>query len=311
MTTCISPNSSPRRYEYIKLHSGKVLGNENRCSTKGVYSWTRWFVHCSTCLCYCDEQGALSDRYFNLRPTTADVEKNRVVTGIRLIKLDRIFHVQIQEGELLPHGYIDQTTVRWVPVKRYSIFDGGIKNGIDYHTMTYGHRRVYFNTLTGEKSNHIITGARFSLTNGNLQFKIIVTPFDFDTGKLYTNESYEVVKKGFSSMERINIDQPDIPTNSPPSEPVFGSNLFLDFRATDLYKDAAQTTVPFIDIQPVFAEPAVPLKSAGLYYKRHSGYGGFIGVVADTYDYSKHLKFEFPFAHNREESEESYEVLPN
>ncbi|XP_057660741.1 uncharacterized protein LOC130896576 [Diorhabda carinulata] len=311
MTTCISSNLSPRRYEYIKLHSGTVLGHENRCSAKDVYSWTRWFVHCSTCLCYCDEQGALSDRYFNLRPATADVQKNRVVTGLRLIKLDRIFHVQIQEGRLLPHGYIDQTTVKWVPVKRYRIFDMGVKNGVDYHTMDYGHRRVYLNTLIDEKSNYIVTGARFALNNGNLQFQITVTRFDFNTGKLYANESYEADRKEFISMERINIDQPDIPTNSPPSEPVIGWNQFLDFTATDLIKDAAQTTIPFVDIQPVSAEPAVPLKSAGLYYKGHVGYGGFIGIVADTYDYSKHLKFEFPLARNREESEENYEVMPN
>ncbi|CAH1108484.1 unnamed protein product [Psylliodes chrysocephalus] len=309
LKTCIAPQGSTRRYDFIEYDSGKVYGEKTRCLKRGVESWFRWFVHCSYCLCLCDQQGSQSDRYFNLRSVSADTKNNRVVTGMKLVKHNRIIYIQIQEGKLLPHGYIEQNSTRWVPPAGYRITDYGVKNGKDYHTMNYYSRSLLLDNLEVERENYIITGARFFVYNGDLQFRITITPFNFSTGHLYTDESYEVSKR--TNRKRIELWNPDIPIYSPRSEPNFDDGRYVEFTHSDLEKDAGQTTVPFIDIQPVYADPPVPLRSAGIYYKGKSGYGGFVGMKVGVYDYTNSLIFDFPNAKAREDSGEVFGVLPN
>ncbi|KAG5894131.1 hypothetical protein JTB14_004069 [Gonioctena quinquepunctata] len=308
MTACISPPSSPRRYEYIKYNSGRIMGEMASCNNRAVESWTRWFVHCSTCLCLCDEQGRLSDRYFNLRSVKADIENNRVVTGLRIIKHNRIFHLQIQEGKLLPYGYIDNSTVRWVPVDDYTIMDPGVKNQIDYHTMDYEKRTLFLDDLKVPSDNYLITGVKFDYKNGNLRFQIHVSPFNFSTGEVSLNSRYVI---GLGNKNNLNIEDSAIPTDSPPSEPRWDSNKYIDFTHTSFDDDAAQTTVPFLDVQPVTSYPQVPLKGAGLYYKGKAGYGGFVAPKITTYDFTKHMFVDFPKMKDRTDNEKEFEVLPN
>lgn len=57
-----------------------------------------------------------------------------------------------------------------------------------------------------------------------------------------------------------------------------------------MHKDAAQTTVPFIDVQDVDSDPPVPLSGLGIYHKGQPSYGGFIGMRLITYDLVLHIK---------------------
>ncbi|KAJ8969368.1 hypothetical protein NQ314_001800 [Rhamnusium bicolor] len=256
----------------------------------------------------CDQQGPHSDRYFNLRPVMADVANNRVVTGLRIVKNNRLIHLQIQEGKLLPYGYIDNNTIRWVPVDDYKITDKGVQNGEDFHTMSYEHRTMLLDDLKPIEANHIITGVKFDFIDNHLRFEINARAFDFKYGTL-SNDSYYI--HGVLPRQHLNIDDPDIPTESPKSIPNWEQNLYIEFTHTSFDKDAAQTTIPFFDTQPVASYPAVPLKGAGIYYKGFKGYGGFVAPKITTYDFSKHLKTEFPKSQIREDSEEAFDPLIN
>lgn len=55
-------------------------------------------------------------------------------------------------------------------------------------------------------------------------------------------------------------------------------------------KDAAQSTVPFIDIQEVISNPPVPLSGLGIYHKGQRGYGGFLAPKIMTYDFTPHIR---------------------
>ena len=46
---------------------------------------------------------------------------------------------------------------------------------------------------------------------------------------------------------------------------------FLQFDATSALKDVAQTTVPFLDAQPVSPAPSTWLAGAGLYHRVGTG----------------------------------------
>lgn len=299
MLVCPSNNRTDRRYEYIEYENGRIMGRKQTCEkgTIQVESWWRWLVlHCSYCFCLCDEQGVYSDRYINMRSVIADVMNNRVVTGLRFAKKNRIIHIQIQEGKLLPRGAIDENTVRWVPVENYKITDRNIYNKQDYHTLSYEQRIIGLDDLESNQT-YLVTGVRFMMIGDHLTFQIHVTEFNFETGKLIEPEHTSVWESNndVSNKTEIILQNPDVPTCLPTKSKLNTTNKqYVKFTNTDIDRDAAQTTVPFFDAQPVTSTLPVPLAGAGIYHKGGKNSGGFIGLKIFTYDFSKHLHAAFP-----------------
>lgn len=81
----------------------------------------------------------------------------RVVTGMRFVKQNRIIHIQLQEGQLLERGKINASTVRWIPVDDYTIFDKGIREGVDYHTLAWDRRDIDLDDLDAY-TKHVVVG---------------------------------------------------------------------------------------------------------------------------------------------------------
>lgn len=79
-----------------------------------------------------------------------------------------------------------------------------------------------------------------------------------------------------------------------PSDVLSSSDQFIEFTHSDFDKDAAQSTVPFLDAQSVVSDIHVPLSGAGLYHKGMVGSGGFIAPKIITYDYSQHIDDNIP-----------------
>jgi len=212
MTVCQSPSGSSRRYDYIHYENGRNLGESNQCergTTNRVESWHRWIVHkCSYCFCLCDEQGPKSDRYFNLRQTVADVEENKVVTGLRFVKKNRIFHLQIQQGKLLPHGVIDIKTVEWKPVDDYEIDGKNIVNGVDYHALHYYNRSLDLDNVMSQNDNSsVVTGIRFRVLGSHLNLMAQLSKFDFESGRLLQPKVNSIWQSNDGqNREKINLD---------------------------------------------------------------------------------------------------------
>ncbi|XP_046814385.1 uncharacterized protein LOC124422239 isoform X2 [Vespa crabro] len=297
MWICPSKASS-RRYEYIEYENGKIYGQKQTCqkSLTKIDSWWRWlFWHCSYCFCYCDDHNSRSDRYFNLRPVMADIKNNRVITGIKLTKLNQIIHIQIQEGELLPRGDINSTTVTWKPVDTYTVYDSDVKNGIDYHTIVWEKRAIDMDDLKSPE-NHLLTGIKLRMIGTRLNLEIMVTPFNFTTGKLIQplQKSYWI-SNDITDRTELKLKNPDIPIHSE-LQHVSDSdvNQYLNFAPSDREKDAAQSTIPFLDIQPVEPNPSIPIAGAGIFHKGRSGSGGFLALKLITYNFAPHLHTDLP-----------------
>ncbi|XP_017056016.1 uncharacterized protein LOC108097935 isoform X1 [Drosophila ficusphila] len=300
MWVCPSPQNSTRRYEFIEYENGRVLGQRGKCvrGTTKVDSWWRYLLwHCSYCFCLCDEQGLKSDRFFNLRDTIADVKRNRVVTGLRFVKQNRIFHLQIQEGELLPRGAVNQSTLEWKPVEKYNFFDRDVKKGVDYHMLSYESRSIDLDDVNTDDNSFVITGVRFRVVGAHLNLEAYYSEFDFKTGQLIQPEvnsywkSNDNTDVSGSRREKLRVENADVSTRTiAHSIPLSRHNQYIDFTNTGLDKDAAQSTVPFIDIQDVISNPPVPLSGIGIYYKGRQGYGGFLGPKVITYDFTPHVQ---------------------
>ncbi|XP_017038360.1 uncharacterized protein [Drosophila kikkawai] len=296
MQVCQAPQDSTRRYVFVHYDSGFRLGPGGQCArhTDEANGWRRWiFWKCTYCMCLCDEQGPKSDRFFNLRPVTADVEHNRVVTGLRFVKHNRILHLQIQEGELLSKGVINQTTLHWKPLEEYKITDRNVRQGIDYHMLTYERRSIDLDELEPRETNSLITGLRFRNIEGHLHLEAQYSAFEFQSGKLIepTKKSYWNLGPGVQGREKLPLRDTNMPTRTTASSTVLSSsNQYIDFSHTGFEKDVAQTTVPFIDIQDVVSNPPVPLSGIGIYYKGRPGYGGFLGPKIINLDFGPYLE---------------------
>lgn len=91
--------------------------------------------------------------------------------------------------------------------------------------------------------------------------------------------------------QRVNVNNANVPTRTLVSSLVQSRhNQFVEFTNSGMDADAAQSTVPFIDIQEVVSSPPVPLAGIGLYFKGRPGYGGFVGPKIITYDFTPHVE---------------------
>ncbi|XP_018403321.1 PREDICTED: uncharacterized protein LOC108780187 isoform X2 [Cyphomyrmex costatus] len=298
MWICPADRNSTRRYEYIEYENGLHYGNIKTCSagTTKVDSWWRWlFWHCSYCFCYCDDQNSNSDRYFSLRSVMSDISNNKVITGIRLRKINRIIHIQIQEGQLLPRGGINTSTIEWQPVDAFSIMDSHIKNGVDYHTIVWEKRALDLDDLLAAP-DHLLTGVRFRMVGSRLNLEIMITPFNFTSGSLIQPEEKSFWHSNdVTDRTELKYIDPDIPIrNFVPNEPDSEENQYLNFAPSDRQKDAAQSTIPFLDVQPVIPNPSVPLAGASIFHKGRKGSGGFVALKLTTYDFAPHLQVDLP-----------------
>lgn len=121
--------------------------------------------------------------------------RRSIVTGISITKRNRLIQFVIAESTLQPYGQIDTTIKnadgetsaltndRFVTHEEFDINGGGIKDGIDYHTLTYANRLINLDTVTAPPGK-LITGIRFHATNdGRLALQIRATDFNYVTGK--------------------------------------------------------------------------------------------------------------------------------
>lgn len=127
---------------------------------------------------------------------------------------------------------------------------------------------------------------------------------------IYLNKNKHIYIQKFLFRTRLKLENPDIPIRSPsPSVMDSKSDQYLEFIHTDFDRDAAQTTVPFIDAQPVESALPVPLSGAGIYHKGRQHFGGFIGPKVITYNFRKHMAVEFP-ERVFQEPEEQNDIVP-
>lgn len=126
---------------------------------------------------------------------------------------------------------------------------------------------------------------------------LIVNLFSYSSGRVDPDKSFWVSNDNTENSKftqkrtELTLSWPDIPIKTrQPSKPLSKSNTFIKFTHSDIGKDAAQTTVPFIDSQVVTSVPAMPLQGIGLILKGQSGYGGFITPKISTLNYSSFIK---------------------
>jgi len=289
---CMSEDPS-RRYDWVEYEDGTILGDNKQCKNKiKVDSWWRYiFWHCSYCLCKCDEVLPTSERYWSLEPAAADTDQGMVVTGTRFIKKGKIFHIQIQQAKALPEGGIDESTKAWK--EPATVSEENLATNPLVYTMSFEQRAMDLDQLSAPEG-YVLTGLKLRSIGGHLNLEIQATPVKFLSGELMKDQSIWIANDNTPATNRprklLPIIIPDIPTRLIGQNKVDGLNdEYLQFDTSSAHKDVAQTTIPFMDAQPVSPSPSTWLSGAGVYHKGRVGFGGFIGLSVETFDFSRHL----------------------
>lgn len=104
-----------------------------------------------------------------------------------------------------------------------------------------------------------------------------------------SNDNTDLTKG--NKRTEIFLKSPDVPIKAKAkSLPVSKPNTYIKFTNSDMGKDAAQSTVPYIDAQDVANSPPVPLDGMGIFLKGQDGYGGFLAPRIKTFDYGPYVQ---------------------
>ena len=137
-----------------------------------VDSWWRWlFWHCSYCFCKCDAPGPNSDRYWSLKPSLSDISTNKILTGVRFVKKNRIIQIEIEQSSPLPEGVINETDRTWIENEALSLAETE-----DIFEMSYESRSLDLDTLEAPKG-HVITGLKFRKLGSHINLEARVSHF--------------------------------------------------------------------------------------------------------------------------------------
>lgn len=97
------------------------------------------------------------------------------MTGIRFFKENRIIHIFISERKLGANGRIEIDDLKndlWLSDHRFVKEDSGVKEGVDYHELTWKNRVIEIDTIRAPK-NEVVTGVRFRVVGDRrLRFEI-------------------------------------------------------------------------------------------------------------------------------------------
>nr|XP_053657234.1 uncharacterized protein LOC128706306 [Cherax quadricarinatus] len=287
-----------RRYESIKYGNGILLGSSEPCSGSviKVNSWWRFWYHCSYCFCLCDDGSSpTTDRYISLVSALSDTRNNMVVTGVQFTKQRKVVHIQVQQGQALPQGLVNMSTVDWVDVEPVNLISQSYEDGRHYKKLSYEERSIDLDRLMAPE-NHVVTGVRFRMLGTHVNLEIRITPVNYTTGKLQPYKSYWISNDNTPAMSRnsrlelVTLYPHDPTTFRTPSQEDSRPDTFIRFGPTDRRKDAAQLTVPFFDAQTVAPFPSTWFSGIELFHKGQAGSGGFLGLKVITYDLSRHME---------------------
>lgn len=196
------------------------------------------------------------------------------------MNINHVIQFKILQKRLLPNGQVS-SDAEWKTAAPFRVNETGVYEGEDFHSITWENRSVDLGSVVD--LSRVVTGVRFRVTGSHLRLEVRATDFDYQTGLLKNARHSQWIGSTHQTRMKLQPERPDNPTRTvKKSMPVVGENFFIDFQPSDVEKDAAQSTIPFIDATPL--QSNTPLTGVGLQYKTQIGYGGFIAPTLISFD---------------------------
>lgn len=291
----ISDHKNDKRYQYVAMRQsydrfspgyryGTFKHVSNNARIVDFKGWTHGFGHCDICRCQCDEPNdQASVRLFSMSPLSSDIDRNMVVTGVRIVRHDKIFSLEIHQAPLLPMGKVNDSA----STSKVSTPDDIKKNKL--FKLQYNKTSVFIGKAKVSMKNSpyfVVTGVRFGEKNGHLALEVTFTKFNYTTGKLADPKVRENIMTKVNHNVKKNIisgrgnQRPVLYTDNVPSTETKAG--LVQFSPSNLFDDVGQSTIPFLDTQLVKSSCAA-LVGVGLQFRTRDKSGGFIAPILVTY----------------------------
>ncbi|XP_037042876.1 uncharacterized protein LOC119079166 [Bradysia coprophila] len=281
---CLNDHDPTRRYDGIKIDGELVAGDDNEPCQKIVNakSWWSGLYRCTNCYCFCDENTTISERHFSLRDVVSNIQENRVITDVRMNKINGVIQFEIKESFLRPFadtfksddsGIVDG----WLSAPAFSVTAPNVTKSVDYYELTYENRSMNLDEVK-LPNGLVLTGIRFCVKNDRLTIEVRGTAFDYTTGVLEHLED----SKWYSNVKGSNeflFDPLHKPRRTHLYEIVSVTNSYFNFRPSDYAVDIGQTTIPFIEVHSTESRYSGALAGVGLQYKSGKSTNNFKGYV--------------------------------
>nr|ACE75299.1 conserved hypothetical protein [Glyptapanteles indiensis] len=321
--TCEMYENSSRRF--LWAHHIDEDSSHLECPGRVVKfdnAWENDISRCSVCVCICVEQEGNSTamRTISLIPQLADIHRNMVMTGVRFAEKDRMFHLQIEQGELGSFGEIVPGTAEWKELGDFQYDSAGegsfsIKKGekfvkltefVDFSFVALDQRTINLDELFAN-DGQVLIGVRFIYNGMDDAFELQVKswPVDIRTGELANGNPSDVEWIGSENAQKRseNYDGPrrmfEIGETNEPlktrewNHPLSVPNQRLMIRATNYEDDLHQHTVPYLDLQPVtYSTAKIPLSGLEIIHRGVGGFGGFLGFRIIGFDFTEDFKWK-------------------
>ncbi|CAG5084209.1 Protein of unknown function [Cotesia congregata] len=282
-----------RRYSWFRDSAGNVYGHNKTCENlKLLTSKSKRNDQelCGYCLCTCVT-----------RPSKS------VITSVQFTEQDYMIHIQTMEAQFSQSSQMGDD--RWKPLENFDYDEATEqyyiinRNGTHIPLLLgvdYARPEIMDLDNVMAPRGYVVTGVRFrfagdslekpKLKTGPIQLQIRVTPFDFIRGKLINLDKTHWIGPQSSIQRReMKLENPNRPTRCRKNNPDSISNQFIEFRASDLRKDAGQSTVPFFDRQIVSFYDTSPFGGLGIYHRGSKKCGGYLAFRAFDFELSKFL----------------------
>ncbi|KAK0159768.1 hypothetical protein PV327_010845 [Microctonus hyperodae] len=238
---------------------------------------------CTIYGCYCDSHDSpRTVRYFSTQLVESDITHHKVITGLQLKIVNRVVYIQIQTGKLVGAGVVDPASVKWEKIQEVDTKINEYSPNAKYVKLNYYKRSLYLDDLSGRKG-YYLTGVQFVHAEDGIRIAARVTKH---TARYTLDRKYSktLINNNTNRTELI-LSNSKIPAHFMKLNFRAISNQnqnYLRFQPSDLEQDAGQTTIPFLDIQPVITNPPVALSGFGIYYRGSAGIAGFAALKLIT-----------------------------
>ncbi|KAK0179941.1 hypothetical protein PV327_005636 [Microctonus hyperodae] len=300
LKSCPAKPETGRRYMWW-VHKDKIYGHDEGCPTalQTGDGDPLYYDHCHICQCAVIPQKDIlynnSILRISVTPQVSDIENNMIVSGIKFVVYKNVLHLQIQQSKFILDKINDNSS-EWKSLENFKSHSNESK--IESEMLSKFAGQIYLDDVM-LPPKYAVTGVNFRYRSQSPQgfyLQVQGTPIDLATGDLIVADAeWFIATPNFINTpdyERqrveINVKNLDNPTRCKDYNYDRTSNNYIKFYHSSVTKDAGQSTVPFIDAQPVETYPPFPLGGIGLFYRNKEGCGGYIAPRIFTIDISQY-----------------------
>ncbi|KAK0071791.1 hypothetical protein PV325_012362 [Microctonus aethiopoides] len=298
--SCPAGAKSSRRYMWW-TYDDKIYGHDEGCPTalQQGNGDTPYYDHCHICQCTVipqdDQLYPNSVLRISITAQVSDIKNNMIVSGIKFVIYKNVLHLQIQQSKFVLENINDNSS-EWKSLESSQSYLNNSK--IQTEMLSKFSGQIYLDDVI-LPPEYAVTGVRFrsrSQSPEGFFLQVLGAPIDLETGMLDTtranwysaNSLFSKTKSYERNRIEINVKNRDDPTRCKGYDYDRTANNYIKFYHSSVLKDGGQSTVPFIDAQPVETYPPFPLGGIGLFYRSKDGCGGYITPRIFTIDISKY-----------------------